>query len=385
MSQITLFTLIFSLLMCQQNQDTITDPNSIAGYQIKEAFPHFKFTRPVDFQSPTDGRNQIYVVEQKGKIWGFDNHADNQEKYLFLDITDRVDDRSNEEGLLGLAFHPNFKENGYFFVNYTVSSSETLISRFQMNPNTPQSVDPTTEKILLRFDQPYGNHNGGGLAFGPDGFLYVGIGDGGSGGDPLEHGQNLNTLLGSIIRIDINDNSINNAYGIPKDNPWINQSPKRPEIYAYGLRNPWRISFDSQTGQLWCGDVGQNKYEEINLIVKGGNYGWNEMEGLNPFKSGKRHSSFIDPVVEIAQSTGDRSITGGLVYRGKKLPDLYGKYIFGDFVSGRIYVAELTGENKANHKVLIASKTSIASFGLDSNQEIYFCSFDGKIYTIVNE
>jgi len=347
--------------------------------QIVEAFPNLLFERPVDLQSAHDGSNRVFVVEQEGVVSVFENTSGVSSKNTFLDISDAVDDKGNEEGLLGIAFHPNFKNNGFFYLNYTVSSSETLISRFSVSAPNPNMADSSSELVLLRFDQPYGNHNGGQVAFGPDGFLYISVGDGGSGGDPKLNGQNPETLLGSILRIDVDkvQNGLN--YGIPEDNPFVNHPTNKKEIYAYGLRNPWRLSFDSETKQLWCADVGQNAYEEVDIIEKGANYGWNEMEGLHAFKSGKDSNAFAKPVLEIAQSTGDKSITGGFVYRGASAKNLMGQYIFADYVSGRIYGLSKDGGSYKN-ATLIDTDLNISAFGTDDSQELYLCAFDGKIY-----
>ncbi len=346
---------------------------------LVEAFPNLSFERPVDFQSAKDGSNRVFVVEQEGIISVFENNSTVNKKDVFLDISDAVDDKSNEEGLLGLAFHPNFKSNGFFYLNYTVSSGETLISRFNASTSNPNKAEPNSELVIIRFAQPYGNHNGGQVTFGPDGFLYVSVGDGGSGGDPKENGQNPETLLGSILRIDVDKNQNGLNYGIPEDNPFVIHPTNKKEIYAFGLRNPWRISFDSESGKLWCADVGQNAYEEIDVIEKGANYGWNEMEGLHAYKNGKDSEAFAKPVLEIAQSTGDKSITGGFVYRGALAESLLGQYIFADYVSGRIYALTDKSGTYINN-TLIDSDLNISAFGTDDNQELYICAFDGKIY-----
>ncbi|UBM57517.1 PQQ-dependent sugar dehydrogenase [Marinilongibacter aquaticus] len=366
---------------CTEGENQIQEPETKGNLKYIEAFPNLKFKRPVDFQSPKDGSNRAFVVEQEGLISVFENKRNVKSRNTFLDISGAVDDKGNEEGLLGLAFHPNFKENGYFYVNYTVSSSETLISRFSVDKKDPNKADASSELVLLRYAQPYNNHNGGQVAFGPDGFLYISVGDGGSGGDPKENGQNPGSLLGSILRIDVDSPQNGNNYGIPADNPFVQDKNARPEIYAFGLRNPWRISFDSSTGRLWCGDVGQNKFEEIDIIEKGKNYGWNEMEGLHTYENGSNSEGFTAPVLEIPQSTGDKSITGGYAYRGKKAGSLFGKYIFADYVSGRIYALSETDGGSFSNQTLFDTDLNIAAFGTDENHELYFCAFDGKIYT----
>ncbi|AWV99701.1 PQQ-dependent sugar dehydrogenase [Arcticibacterium luteifluviistationis] len=382
----TLFLLISSVFYfapsCSDSTQKNIDLDSNEELKMVVAFDNLEFTRPVDFQSPKDGTNRIFVVEQEGIISVFENKPEVKEKSIFLDISDQVDDESNEEGLLGLAFHPKFKENGFFYLNYTVSSSETYISRFTVDSSNPSKANPNSELILLKYDQPYGNHNGGQVIFGPDGFLYISVGDGGSGGDPKGNGQNAGTLLGSILRIDVDKPENGKNYGIPQDNPFVNSTSKRKEIFAYGLRNPWRISFDTETGRLWCADVGQNAYEEVDIIIKGGNYGWNEMEGLHTYKSGSNSPDYIAPVLEIAQSTGDKSITGGFAYRGTLLPTLVGKYIFADYVSGRIYALSENADGTFTNEILMDQYQNISAFGIDQDNELYICAFDGKIYTL---
>jgi glucose/arabinose dehydrogenase len=354
--------------------------------QISEAFPKLKFDRPVDLQNAGDGTDRIFVVEQRGVISVFANHAQVEQKKTFLDIESQVNDSGNEQGLLGLAFHPDYKSNGYFYVNYTASSpNRTVISRFKTSSSDPDKADKASELILLEFEQPYSNHNGGQLAFGPDGYLYIAVGDGSSGGDPQGHGQNRSTLLGNILRIDVDKRDGTTNYGIPEDNPFIDITQGfRPEIYAYGLRNPWRFSFDSKTGELWAGDVGQNSYEEIDIIVKGGNYGWNTMEGAHCFRSDCDETDLQLPVWEYGRSQGV-SITGGYVYRGKALSELDGHYIYADFATGRIWALDNSSPQNPSNKELLKANFNVSSFGVDQNQELYICGFDGKIYKLDNK
>ncbi len=370
-------------LACQQNpvnEMSKINTEESKSIQMVQAFPKLAFTRPVDLQSPKDGTNRVFVVEQEGLISVFENNTNVTNKSVFLDIKSKVDDNDNEEGLLGLAFHPNYKANGYFYVNYTVNSSQTYISRFSADASNPSKANPASELVLLKYNQPYGNHNGGQVAFGPDGFLYISVGDGGSGGDPKLNGQNPKTLLGSILRIDVDNPQNGLNYGIPSDNPFSAHAANKKEIYAHGLRNPWRMSFDFENGNLWCADVGQNTYEEVDLIVNGGNYGWNEMEGLHAYKSGKNSPDYIAPVLEIPQSTGDKSITGGYVYRGTAIPSLVGKYVFADYVSGRIYSLSENSDGTFRHETILDQDQNISSFGQDEKNELYICAFDGKIY-----
>ncbi|MDZ7292551.1 MAG: PQQ-dependent sugar dehydrogenase [candidate division KSB1 bacterium] len=358
--------------------------NCQSQQQLEVAFPNLTFNYPVDLQHPGDGTDRLFVVEQPGMIRTFENSSTASSATTFLDIRDRVE-YGGEKGLLGLAFHPDYKNNGYFYVNYTArrqNQLRTTIARFRVSANDANLADKNSELILLEFNQPYDNHNGGQIAFGPDGFLYIATGDGGSGGDPQGNGQNLKVLLGKILRLDVNNPATGKNYSIPQDNPFAgNTAGSREEIYAYGLRNPWRFSFDPVTGWLWAADVGQNRIEEIDIIEKGGNYGWNIVEGNLCYQpsSGCNTAGLIKPVWEYNHSVG-ASITGGHVYRGRRNPELVGAYLYGDFVSGRIWALSYDGVNPATNTELIDSNLNIASFGIDKNNELYICAFDGKIY-----
>lgn len=299
--------------------------------------------RPVAMQETPAG--YFLVALQRGKIIAFANSPSADRIVDFLDLSDRVADyrKGNEEGLLGLALHPQFKTNRQLFVYYTAAAPprRSVISRLTFNKSFAYTANRSfTEQILLEIPQPFANHNGGSLAFGPDGYLYIGLGDGGSQNDPLANGQNKNSLLGSILRIDIDHTDQEKPYAIPQDNPFAGQDDVRPEIYAYGFRNVWQLSFDTKTGDLWAADVGQDRYEEINRIVRGGNYGWRQKEGSVQFGgevvSAADSGEFIDPVWQYDRHHG-RSITGGFVYRGEKLPELQGHYLYADYVSGNIW------------------------------------------------
>lgn len=354
-----------------------------APFRTEEAFPLLHFDFPVDITHSNDGSNRLFVVEQAGIIKVFENKRTTAKASTFLDIRNKVS-FGGEAGLLGLAFHPDYKDNGYFYVNYTTKAAgklETVIVRYRVSSSNPDLADPGSEKVLLRFDQPWDNHNGGAVKFGPDAYLYIATGDGGSWGDPHKNAQNKKVLLGKILRIDVNGAGKGNC-AIPPDNPFAgNSEGLREEIYAYGLRNPWRISFDHQTNTLWAGDVGQNKHEEIDIIVKGGNYGWSRKEGIECYRTRNCDDpAFIDPVLDMPQANGERSITGGFVYRGKKLPSLNGKYIFGDYVSGRIFALETRQGKAVKNSLLVDKAGQISSFGVDADNELLICMhLTGKI------
>jgi glucose/arabinose dehydrogenase len=377
------FSSIF-LAFCDSTKTTDDPglPKPVPDRVIKTvvAFPALTFRRPVDLQQPNDQTDRLFVVEQEGIISVFPRNAPTAKK-TFLDIAARVDDAGTEEGLLGLAFHPQYKTNGYFFVNYTASNPErTVISRFKVSSD-PDKADAASELVIMTFGQPYTNHNGGQLAFGPDGYLYIAIGDGGSGGDPHNHGQDLTTLLGSIARIDVSTTE-SSTYSIPPDNPFKgNTSGYREEIYAYGLRNPWRLSFDAETGKLWTGDVGQNGYEEIDIIESGGNYGWKLMEGKHCYVSNCEQTGLKPPVWEYPRNQGV-SVTGGFVYRGSLLPSLDGEYVYADFGSQKVWALDATDINSPVNRELVTANFPIASFGVDVDNEIYLCGFDGKIHRL---
>jgi glucose/arabinose dehydrogenase len=371
--------LVFSSCNNDGGSDTIMDDDGEsmeeAALGLVNAFPQLSFSQPLDLQSPDDGTNRIFVAEKGGRIRVFTNEPTVNEDTVFLDLSANLSTVS-EQGLLGLAFHPNYQSNGFFYVYYTPTAGLSQVSRFTVSANAA-IADAASELVLLEIPQPATNHNGGQIAFGPDGYLYIALGDGGGGGDPFENGQDRSTLLGSILRIDVDSQENGLNYSIPTDNPFIGEPNVREEIYVYGLRNPWRMSFDTQTGDLWTGDVGQNAIEEIDVVVSGGNYGWPIFEGTRCFSGDCNDTGLIDPIFEYAQDNGDRSITGGFVYRGTTVPSLQGKYIYGDFVSGRIWALELDG---TLNELVEASRLNIASFGTDTSQELYVCAFDGSIY-----
>ncbi|NWG32811.1 MAG: PQQ-dependent sugar dehydrogenase [Chloroflexi bacterium] len=328
--------------------------------------------RPVDLQA--DGSGRLFVVEKGGHIHIIENGRLLEEP--FLDIEDRVNDSSNEMGLLGLAFHPNYAQNGYFFVNYTGSGGDTFISRFRVSDD-PNKADPASELNLLQVKQPFPNHNGGVLTFGSDGYLYAGLGDGGLAGDPFGNAQSLKTFLGKILRLDVDSAE---PYAIPPDNPFGD------EIWAYGLRNPWRMAFDRLTGDLYIADVGQNAWEEINYLPAGSpggvNFGWDYREGAHPFE-GNAPAGLTDPIAEYSHNEGGCSVTGGYVYRGA-MPEWNGIYLYGDYCTGFIWgLIQVNGMWQA--QVLFDTDVNITSFGQDETGEVYLVADGGGVYQLVRK
>lgn len=346
------------------------------------AFPKLKFERPTEITYAGDGSNRLFVVEQAGIVRVFENRNDVSEAQVFLDLREVVLREGNEEGLLGLAFHPQFKQNGEFFVYYSTKPRSSVISRFRVSKDGATANRESEEK-LLQIPQPYSNHNGGSIKFGPDGHLYIGLGDGGARDDPHGNGQNLATLLGSILRIDVDHKGENRAYAIPKDNPFANRAGARGEIWAYGFRNVWRIAFDRKTGELWAADVGQDRFEEVNLVERGSNYGWNIREGKHDFKPNTpaKPESLREPLVEYFRGEG-QSITGGIVYRGQQLHDFSGAYFFGDYLSGNVWALWHEDGRLVKNTQVARTGLQIAAFGEDQAGEMYLCAFDGSIYRL---
>jgi glucose/arabinose dehydrogenase len=370
--------------------------------ETKAAFPKLKWSgwenetpdgkfnplRPLILTHAGDGSNRNFVVIQQGTIHVFPNDQAAKETKIFLDITKKVryDDKENEQGFLGLAFHPKYAKNGEFFAFYTLNNYVqkgkypliNIVSRFKVSKDDPDKADPASEEELFRIERPFWNHDGGTICFGPDGYLYVALGDGGLADDPMNNGQNLKTLLGKILRIDVDNKATGKKYGIPKDNPYVGDKNARPETWAWGLRNPWRIAFDKKTGQLWCGDVGQNLYEEINIITKGGNYGWRKREGLHPFgpEGCGPKPDLIEPIWEYHHDVG-KSITGGGVYRGKKVPELEGAYLYADYVTGRIWALRYdeTKKRVVENRAIKDNARPIMSFGDDEQGEMYLMTY----------
>ena len=378
----TLVLLVMAATACDGNSQTSAPPGE-SGVQLEPAFPALTFTRPVDLQHPDDGSGRLFVVEQKGVIRVFENRRDVAGADVFLDLQERVNDEGNEQGLLGLAFHPDFEENGYFYVDYTAADpNRTVIARYEVDPDNPDAALPGSEQVILEVEQPFGNHNAGQIVFGPEGYLYVTLGDGGAGGDPHENGQDPTTLLASILRLDVDRPADGKNYGIPSDNPFVgNDQDWREEIWAYGLRNPWRISFDPETQALWTGDVGQNAYEEVSIIEKGQNYGWNTMEASHCFdpEADCDQTGLALPVHEYPHEVG-RSITGGFVYRAAEVPALAGQYVFADYADKQVWALDAENPQGAEPAKLMDFEAAIAAFGVDAQGELYACAFDGKIY-----
>jgi hypothetical protein len=365
----------------------------IIDHDLEPTFGELKFSDPVDFQFTQinnlgDDVYRLFVVEQRGVIIEvLDHNTSIPKKSIFLDIRDRVSS-GGEKGLLGIAFHPNFDQNGYLFVDYTAPSPlRTVISRFTIDVPINGTPSLNSEKIILEVNQPHSNHNAGQIMFGLDGYLYITMGDGGSANDPDENGQNKSTLLGSILRIDV-DVPDEISYLIPTDNPfWGNAQGYREEIYAYGFRNPWRMSQDPNTGLIYVGDVGQNEKEEINVIVPDGsekNYGWDKKEGTNCFFAISCDGDFIDPIVQYSHSEGI-SVTGGYVYYGSNLKNLDGYYIYGDYWSAKIWALKYDGTQLLDDKFVLQYEIKISSFGLNWNGDILVIDYSGgMVYTLVN-
>jgi glucose/arabinose dehydrogenase len=373
---------------------------------LQNAFPAMKLYRPVWLTEAPDGSGRLFIVEQDGRIRVVQKGGDGSDAKEFLNLEDRKPHEDNEEGLLSLAFHPQFKTNGLFYIYYSQHNPRrAVISEFKVSATDSNKADLASERILLQVPEPYGNHNGGLVSFGPDGFLYLALGDGGAGNDPHNNGQNTASLLGKILRIDVNIRSMSGTgrnrreleYGIPQDNPFVGESDRygvRKEIWACGLRNAWRFSWDRETGTMWAGDVGQDLWEEVDIIVKGGNYGWCVREGMHHFKPGPEGARYIEPVIEyphrpdmLSESqfpdhgTG-LSVTGGYVYRGAKYPALQGVYVYADFALGTLWGLRHVDGKVVEHGTLLQQPKNVASFAEDAEGELYVLCFDDKIFKL---
>jgi glucose/arabinose dehydrogenase len=383
--------------------------------QLRPAFPALIMDHLVWMSEAPDGSGRFFIVSQDGRIVIAGKGTDGGKTNEFLNIVDRQPCTAYEQGLLSIAFHPDFKSNGLCYIYYNQQNSNqpslypyrSVISELKVSADDTNRADLKSERILLEVQQPYANHKGGQLTFGPDGFLYLGLGDGGLGGDPFNNGQNSAALLGKILRIDVNTRAtiqrgketVVLPYGIPSDNPFVgepdmNGQGARREVYAWGLRNPWRYSFDRQTGQLWAGDVGQDLWEEVDLIIKGGNYGWNAREGAHYFKPGPPGAQYIDPVIEyphnpalLKESQFPRHgigacIIGGYVYRGGKYPALQGVYLYADYALGTIFGLRYDGGKVTGYATLLDQPKNITSFAEDAAGELYVLTYNGHVYSI---
>jgi glucose/arabinose dehydrogenase len=340
-------------------------------------------TEPLGLVHAGDGSGRLFIVEQPGTIRIWEKRRVRAQP--FLDLRDKVV-TGYEMGLLGLAFHPKFSENGRLFVNYTSRAGglRTVIAEFRVG-REPDTVDRASERVLMEVPQPFPNHKGGNLAFGPDGMLYIGLGDGGAGNDPHDHGQNTASLLGKVLRIDVDKPDGGLAYGVPQDNPFVGHADVRPEIWAYGFRNPWRYSFDALTGQLYVGDVGQDDREEIDVVQKGGNYGWRIMEGTicTPGVNRRCDRTGLElPVYDYPRSEGT-VVIGGYVYRGKTVPELCGAYVYGDYGNGRIFGLRYDGRAVTAKQILLETRRRISSFGEDEQHELYVVDHQGEVLKVV--
>lgn len=338
--------------------------------------------QPLWLTHANDSSGRLFVIEQAGVVRVI---KDGQLLPApFLDLRDRVGSQGSEQGLLGLAFHPRYPENGFLYVNYTDLNGDTVIARYQVSAQDPDLANPASEKVLLRIDQPYGNHNGGMVAFGPDGYLYLGLGDGGSAGDPQGHAQRLSSLLGKILRLDVDGGD---PYAIPPGN--LTQPGSRPEIWAYGLRNPWRFAFDRLTGDLYIGDVGQNLWEEIDFVPAGTtgglNFGWNFFEGNHPYRGQPQPNEvYLPPIFEYGHDQGC-SVTGGVVYRGQLWPEWQGIYLLGDYCTGRVWGLLRNAAGDWQAVQLFQFPGRISSFGEDQAGEVYLVDHAGGVYRLVEK
>jgi glucose/arabinose dehydrogenase len=350
--------------------------SALENVEFRHVFQSLSFNQPVFITHSPDDSDRLFVVEQSGTIKVFSNQPDVKDASIFLDIREGTHNdflEGGEQGLLGLAFDPKYAENGYLYVNYTASRPKrTVVSRFQVDSDDPTLVNHSSELVLIEVKQDYSNHNGGMIAFGPDDHLYIGMGDGGSGGDPKNRAQDGQSLLGKMLRITRDGK-------IPRDNPFVGTPSIRNEIWAIGLRNPWRFSFDRANGKLWLADVGQNKMEEVDLITKGGNYGWRWYEGSREYDKGtlKPEPDFVKPIFEYGRKDG-KSITGGYVYRGQQFPKMTGWYFLGDFVSGNMWA--LSSQDYSSVRLPRLSNPS--GFGEDKGGELFVLSYSGQIFQV---
>lgn len=366
-----------------ERSDSFSAPQLLGTLRLEPLLTAQQFRSPTNLVQTQNER--MLVSEQAGRIWMLNETESGRAiAQVILDITDRVSSRRSEEGLLGLAIDPENERHLYVYYS-SAAPRRSVVSRFTLSPDH-SAADPDSELVILEVEQPYANHNGGQLAFGPEGYLYIGLGDGGSAGDPLGNGQDTSTLLGAILRIDVSDATPEHPYAIPPDNPFADppEADKRAEIWAYGLRNPWRFSFDRATGELWAGDVGQNRWEEIDLIRPGGNYGWNVLEGNHCFRprDGCQREGTVPPVWEYSLDGEPCSVIGSYVYRGPAIPWLKGAYVYGDYCSGKVFGLRYVDGEVVEHRQLADTDLNIMSFAQDEDGELYLLSQKSGIYLL---
>jgi glucose/arabinose dehydrogenase len=381
---VPVLSILLLLFACGGNSSSSTTTTPPPKNQVSITLTPFVsgLNSPLDLENAGDGTNRLFVVEQGGTIRVIQNGG--VLPTPFLDISSKVM-VDGESGLLGLTFHPGYPQNPHFYVNYVRNNAghfQSVIAEYQVSSGDPNLANPTSERILLVVDQPpFNNHKAGQLAFGSDGMLYFGLGDGGSGGDPQGNGQNTNVLLGKMLRIDVDHTSTGKQYAIPPDNPFVNGGGL-PEIWAYGLRNPWRFSFDTPTGRLFLADVGQDAFEEIDIVTKGANYGWNVMEGTHCYSpvTGCNPAGLTLPIVDYAHSEGE-TVIGGYVYHGSLISELQNAYLFGDFSNGKIWKLVESGSTWTR-TLLLTSGQPISSFGRDEAGELYAVDYSGSVLQV---
>ncbi|HEX2906238.1 MAG TPA: PQQ-dependent sugar dehydrogenase [Phototrophicaceae bacterium] len=379
MQRMGLILLVFGFFVpaaAAQDSSPRTTPPDPAQVQLVEIASGLE--RPLLVTNAGDDSRRLFIEEQYGRIFVYQDGELLPEP--FLDVSNLIATSGNEQGLLGLAFHPDYENNGVFFINYTDVRGDTTIAHYTVSAANPNVADPKSAQIILQIDQPYANHNGGNIVFGPDGYLYIGIGDGGSGGDPQGNGQNPAVLLGKLLRLNVSGAT---GYSIPVDNPFVDNPDYPPEIWALGLRNPWRFSFDRVTGDLYIADVGQNAWEEVNFQPAsspgGENYGWNLLEATHPFSGDTVPEGLVAPFYEYSHNEGC-SVTGGYVYRGTALPDLQGVYLFADYCSGIIWASYQDAAGAWQTNRFLETGDTISSFGEDEAGELYLTSHSGSVF-----